>query len=575
MKNSDSQIEKNIARVESGILIAVLMECLLSGGGFFRLSQYLISALVLLGIMILVMCRKVFFIKWNTHMLFLIIMLAGALVTLKIGIDFSDSMYGVFRVLAMGLLWFLIIQTEEESRVFCIRLIPWIGLATTALAVPARLIPWIYDRMFSAGRWNGPFFYPNTTALFLLAGSVIAQQKESGRKRLILMTGLGAGILLTGSRTVFILTILYVIYRILHYGIKEKRKFHLGILQIIRIICLVIAAGSGICLLSGENMLKRIFSIGLNESTLQGRLLYWEDALPMIIRNPLGLGYMGYFYLQQELQTGVYSVRYVHNELLQCVLDFGILPAVMMTYLFLQTILERGTARWKKEIIILTALHCLVDFDLQFLAIVFLLFLLEEGKGKHVICVKKSIVILSGVIPVGVLCFFMTAEIFAVNGNYVEACRWIPWSTEYQTGKMLQSENLDEAAEMAERLISENSYLYVAYKILGNWNAGKGNVEEYAQNQGRVLSLRKYEIEEYEEYISVLADLYIRKRLDGKEAEAQKCISYLEQVPELLLDAKRSTSVRAYRIEEKPYLILDEEFDILMDQLLRTGGGRE
>ena len=91
--------------------------------------------------------------------------------------------------------------------------------------------------------------------------------------------------------------------------------------------------------IAGGNLygMSRFLKLGINASTLQGRLLYWEDAIKMLAKRPAGLGYMGYFYFQQAEQTGVYSVRFVHNEWIQWVLDYGIFAGIgLVMYLYCQ-----------------------------------------------------------------------------------------------------------------------------------------------------------------------------------------------------------------------------------------------
>ena len=67
--------------------------------------------------------------------------------------------------------------------------------------------------------------------------------------------------------------------------------------------------------------------LSLNESTFIGRIIYFKYGLRLIAKNPFGLGYLGFYYTEQFNQTAVYSVRYIHNELLQLLLDIGWLPA--------------------------------------------------------------------------------------------------------------------------------------------------------------------------------------------------------------------------------------------------------
>lgn len=73
------------------------------------------------------------------------------------------------------------------------------------------------------------------------------------------------------------------------------------------IVCMIILLGSPV--LKNIAFLERFYVFSIKESTFVGRLLYYYDALPVIRKNPFGLGYMGYYYIQQSIQTGVYFVK--------------------------------------------------------------------------------------------------------------------------------------------------------------------------------------------------------------------------------------------------------------------------
>ena len=79
-------------------------------------------------------------------------------------------------------------------------------------------------------------------------------------------------------------------------------------------VILAVAAGSA-------GILERFTNISFGASTFLGRILYVQDALPLILKHPFGLGYYGYYFIQQSVQTGVYTVVNAHNELIQILLD--------------------------------------------------------------------------------------------------------------------------------------------------------------------------------------------------------------------------------------------------------------
>lgn len=134
-------------------------------------------------------------------------------------------------------------------------------------------------------------------------------------------------------------------------------------------------------LFGGADGSGRFLTYSLSPGTFYGRLLYYRDALPVILKHPLGLGYLGYFETQGSFQTGVYTVMHVHNDLLQIFLDAGWLPGILCIVSFVRML--TGGAKKKgaehrlplRMIVTVIVLHSLLDFDLQFVSVVFVLLL--------------------------------------------------------------------------------------------------------------------------------------------------------------------------------------------------------
>ena len=159
---------------------------------------------------------------------------------------------------------------------------------------------------------------------WLIVGLVILLLfgKELDVRRLVCLAVLFFGIALSGSRTVFILWIAVIVVFFFLSKSGKKRLY-------VAALAAVLVLGTGIyAAVTGDlGSIARYLTTSTSSSTLMGRLLYCRDALPVILRHPLGLGYMGYYFTQGSFQTGVYSVYNVHNELFQLLLDVGWIPA--------------------------------------------------------------------------------------------------------------------------------------------------------------------------------------------------------------------------------------------------------
>ena len=492
------------------------------------------------------------------------IILFSGIISAFIGIDTYESIYGVIRLLTIFVVGFAIRQIEEKERIQLIQLIPYMGIG---LSMCSRLhhISFFQNWMSNTGRLAGSFEYPNTMALFLLLGIVISENMFR-REKWILQVILSLGILATGSRTVFILLCGYYVFYFCRYQGKNKAILFTFAIMIFSIFIPVSL---------GKSMvgLERFLSFDLNASTLQGRLLYWEDACRMLWKYPLGVGYMGYFYLQQMMQTGVYSVRFVHNEWLQLMLDYGVLAGVGTLAYMLHCFKVEKIQEWKKEVLVIIGVYCFFDFHLQYWSILLIVLLLVPQGEYVVIGTKKKCASFCFNLVTMALVFILgcteAANVSARKEKYEEAVQWNPLSVEYQTELMLSSPDLETASVYVEDILQNNSYIYPAYLIRSNMAAEQRQLDQFIENRKQVLLLRKYKIDEYEEYFRILFMWYLESYEANDEESMQQCIDAMGEIPQLIKKVKQETSVRALKIKEKPELYFNYEYEEIIQNLQR------
>ena len=162
---------------------------------------------------------------------------------------------------------------------------------------------------------QGSFGYANTMALFSGIGIILSVYYRTSNKdykfihECILLINALAFVMtksLFGSACLGMAIVLA-----LYMKNKASRKYILVSAGV------VIVAILGIFISGNVEILLR--------STVASRLIYWQDALKVIMKHPFGIGVHNWESTQYGVQTADYSVKYVHNGFIQLLLDGGIL----------------------------------------------------------------------------------------------------------------------------------------------------------------------------------------------------------------------------------------------------------
>ena len=239
------------------------------------------------------------------------------------GCDRGMAAIGAAAFLPLPLFVLAIEQYPVEQRTMLFRRLPAVACVMVLSALVLSFLKTEEGWFLVSGRQAGFFQYPNTYALYLLCALGILLFGEAPKGGTAALAGiLILGIILSGSRTVFLLLFFLLLF---YFCIEKNAKKRREMLALVAMLAIGLVL---IVLLTGDRKsIGRFLTISLSSSEMLGRLLYARDALPVIARHPFGLGYTGYACLQGSFQSGVYSVRYVHNELLQLLLDVGWIPA--------------------------------------------------------------------------------------------------------------------------------------------------------------------------------------------------------------------------------------------------------
>lgn len=463
-------------------------------GGLYAPWQWGI-ALLCNGILLVLLwtsTRQVRLLSDPVSLACLAVMAGGAVWNLCTGLDRDAAWMGMLRLCGWLLFALLVLQWPPNQRRFLLVSVPVSGAAAVVVSLLAGLNPAWQPLFYEADRLAGPFQYANSFALFLLLGLVVLpctwpRLLQGGIALLLLF-----GIIATGSRSGLILLVLWVVFLL-------RRRYPA---RWIALLLGLTAAVVAVPVLRNHGWVFARFGGADSLSTVWGRLLYTKDGIRLLLQRPLGVGYLGWFYLQRMIQTGVYNVRYVHNDWLQMALDYGS-PAALALLVLVVRRLRKGALCPGAAICI--ALHCLLDPDLEFQVVAFFWILALSP------CTDMPARPLrSAFFPCLFVCMAMlpvlprTVADLSYHFGGDLAVRLAPADTEYATRQMLQSDTLPQAAQRARSILDRNAFVPVAWQILAEDALSRGDYEDMATAQRQAVLLLKYDQTVYEEAMSRL-----------------------------------------------------------------------
>lgn len=375
------------------------------------------------------------------------------------------------------------------------------------------------------------------------------------------------GILLSGSRTVFFLAVIGTVF----VAVKQK-KYRKAVFSVIIVILLLAVLYTH--LTGNMQTIGRFMTSSLSSSTLIGRIIYWKDGIRELIQHPFGLGYLGYWYRESTIQTASYSVRFIHNDFLQMALDTGIFPAVLFVVMCIKSLLSKGLRFENKVCMIIMCAHFCMDFDLEFTAVwyLFLLIISDSSNEKYIVCAYKKLVI---GLEIGISCFGLylgLAMIPRYMGYQSVSSSLLPFYTESNRELLAVQTDPEKALLLSERISKQNGYINECYDIQAILAYGEQDYEAMAVAKEKSLSLQKYNMAAYDNYLKLLSqaltDAVERKDKDG----AMFLLERARNVKQLLKAVKDNTTQLAWKTRDIPQFTLSElseEFLTQVEEILQ------
>lgn len=530
--------------------------------GLFYVWSCALCNLILLGELLFVIVRRGRLrLVWDEGLLMLLLLFAAYALSALWATERGLAPMGAVKALTPLLFALCLQQFDGETRTRVLDTLPLSGAVMTLLSAALCAVPACRDWLLVDGRLAGFFQYPNTFALFLLLGLVVAVSRGRWRRDLPLALVLAAGLVSTGSRTALVLAALIALLWALRAGNARRRALLLGALA------LCAAALVGAALLFPDTPVGRVLMISVSSSSLLGRLLYFRDALPVILRHPFGLGYMGYYYSQGSFQTGVYSVMFVHNELLQLLLDVGWLPALAAAAVLGRRLLRRGTP-WRERMLLLAILgHCMLDFDLQFAVIWFVVAAtLGDGKRFGESTLRRRGLAAGAATVLAALGVSLGAS-DGMSAQPQAALVLYPNNTDALYQSLLEAQDTETMDALAARTLALDEHVSVAHSARALVAFQQGDIQSFIEEKEEAISCSPYTQEEYQDYFNKLTVAISLYKQQGDSYSVTYCVARLRNIPDQMQQALDAASPLAWRIVHKPELALTEEQLAYLDAL--------
>lgn len=539
----------------------LLLVILLLTGGFHEYIACAASAALCVYLIIRISRNRTLILRKGLTSLSVAAICLGYGLSCFWAVDPGMALIGFVKFLSVGLFALCLWQEENASRV--LNILPAFAAITVLISALGMQIPFLREQFSVADRLSGFFQYPNTFALFLLICQLLLLNKD--RYTLwdwLILAVLVGGLLYTGSRTVFVLFLLSNLLFL--FSRQKKARLAVGIIAgcaAVAVVCLLIWGQ--------DSILSRYLTISFTESTFVGRLLYMADALPLLLKHPFGMGYMGYYYSQTAIQTGVYSVAFVHNDFLQLFLDAGLIPGGLFLAAVVACLFRKGVSFRQKLPMAVLCLHSLLDFNLQYVGMFCLLLLLmEDPKAKTVTLTRGLPVLQVAAAVLALLSLYIgTATALSHFRQYAAADALYPYNTQTKLSMLEQEDDLENAVVIAHQILKQNTTCYVPYSILAKHAYSQGDFAALIENKNTVFSLCPFGYEEYEEYCIMLINGIYLYHQAGDAVSVQVCQSQLLSAQAALNANQDRLSTLGRLIVDQPVTQLSEEVRNYIDQL--------
>ncbi|GKX28554.1 hypothetical protein SH1V18_10340 [Vallitalea longa] len=548
--------------IEKAIILSFIIICPFFQGMYFYHQVYLAGAFLLVVLTYYIIINKSIKFEKSINNVCILIGIILYFASTFYAVDKGMAVMGFLKVLVVYIFYLVMMQTNIDKRDY-MNAISYSGTIISVIALSAFFIPYLQEMFVQKGRLGSFFQYPNTFAVFILISIIIMISKEKIQTYdyLAIMI-MWTCFLLTFSRSMYIIGIGALLIVIIYDRKKIKHLVPFILLGTLLWYIIIISVDI-------SYVFNRIEETSIKTSEWLTRLLYYKDSISIMKDHPFGTGHLGYYYIQRIYQTGAsYYVKYIHSNVLQIVMDIGIVGFVLVGLYFMRNIFNRKLSFYNKLILFIIFGHGAVDFDFQFLVIGFcivIIVFIDKDKMKTININRECSILIISIFLTSYI-YMALSSYYAYAGENEKSLYMYPYNTEAKIdlAKYYKQMKPEKAYELADWVIENNQYAIDAYIIKRDIDYKNWELEKAYISAEKLINLNPLSITHLEKYSTILLDLANENLSNNSNDEALEQLEQIFEIPYRLnkLAKERLTD---YNVKHIPRLYMSKKLTEIYD----------
>lgn len=534
-------------------------------GGYYVFYSAVVG--IVLAVLLLINIFKFKEIKYSASFTFFVLMFMSVMyfVTKFWAVDKSMAIHGFVKFFSAFLFVVTLIQIDKDEQKTLLCSVPLTAVVMTVFTYLMGFTAFGKNRFYdNIGDLHGTFEYANAFAIYLLVGIIVALFSDIKLPfKIITFIVCVFGIYKSNSRAVWLVSVFMVVVIITYFIFKHvdntKNKVSVVFLGILFAVLVFI-------LLYRFGIVEKVWNYVSTDSSFNERLLYYMDAFHYILKHPFGKGAYAFYFAQPAFQSAYYYAIDVHCDFLQYAIEIGVIPAVLFVVVVVKQLCSKQNSVLQKFVILTIVLHSLVDYDLQFTSILFVMLLCFYYQNIKTIEVTSKLV--PSVIALAFALFYGVIGLSAFC-NYIgdhQKSVYYYKNTPSLIILMQSTNDKQSAYVLAQEILKRNDSVYEPNNVMANIYSADNKYGKAVKQMELVIKKDPRTMQHYRDYIDLLvkASKYYDERGETKKSQIYK--DKIACVDDMVSNLKNHTSKRGVLYGRKQNFEIGKKYKKIIKQ---------